>query len=442
MEFRLPAIVASAVKYLRKLLRNTVPGFVTASATAIACSEGNVTWSDDGVDAAVADGGNGTAVDAAPSDDGGNGTAVDATYPDGGSPPVDAASGDDGTAALMDSGGGTVATGGDAQGPDGHASCPPTTVSGDFVPFVDRVSAAMKSAGPPSSNALVVPTSAERDAFASTVLAVLAGDDVAACALPDSYRLLSFQDAKAGALRVVAEADAQGAPTPKRFWGTYAALANPQAAPSRAIAVEAPHPIFDTNTERQAADTFVQGRARLLLLAGAHRCADSATSGCSGTTTACGGGSAPYRVSDAAHSVALPFFEVHAAVSSQRPELVFLQLHGNAQSCPDALVSDSSGSWPAAGPAVQLASALAAAGASVGKCGAGYPTSSCDLCGTTNVEARISAGSSNACVTQGAAYGRFVHVEQQMTLRTTPTTGAPGYQKMIDAVLATFPPGP
>jgi hypothetical protein len=40
---------------------------------------------------------------------------------------------------------------------------------------------------------------------------------------------------------------------------------------------------------------------------------------------------------------------------------------------------------------------------------------------------------------QGTHYGRFVHVEQQLSLRLTPDAGTAGHGPMVEAVLAAFP---
>ncbi len=328
------------------------------------------------------------------------------------------ASGDD--LAIGELGGGDLASDVDVDG----GACALDS-DGNFLDLVDGIVTAMRAGGNAGSGALTVPAAGDRDAFAARVVAILAGDEGQACGLPPSYRLLRLPN-----LRVVAELDGSGAPAPSLYWGTYAA---PIALPSpwRRLAVEAPHPIFDANTEHQSADLFLQTGAEWFLLAGAHRCADAAASGCSGTTTACGA-DADYRISDAAHAVQLPFWAVHDALSVRDAALAFLQLHGNAESCPSALVSDSSGSWSDTGYAGQLAAALIAGGVAVGKCGAGYPTAACDLCGTDNVEARFTAAAPDACTQMGTSYGRFVHVEQQADLRAM-------YQPLIDAAAATFP---
>jgi hypothetical protein len=331
----------------------------------------------------------------------------------------------------------TLALGACKKGPPRPDAGCAIDAAGNLLDLVDGIVASMRARAGAGSEAVVVPTSADRDAFAARVVASLAGDETAACALPPSYRLIRYTDGRAGSLAVVAEVDAAAQPAPSLFWGTYAAPRAPTVATRATLAIEAPHPLFDIGTERESADLFVQGGARYLIIAGGHRCADAAQSGCSGTTTACGA-TQSYRISDAAHATALPFFAVHVALSSTTPPLSFLQLHGNSQSCPEALVSDTSGHWTDAGTAAALSAALASRGVTVGKCGAGYPTAGCTLCGTENVEARLTAGSADACTQPGSAYGRLVHVEQLPSLRAAPTATTAGYQPLIDAALATY----
>jgi hypothetical protein len=324
-------------------------------------------------------------------------------------------------------------------GLDASPGCAPEELGGGLIKLVKPILANLETTGGKGSQAFVIPSNAERDAFAKTVLAALDGDGAAACALPASYRWIHLVDPVAGGLYVIAEVTASGAPAPKLYWGVYASLSDPTSQPARPLVVEAPHPIYDYNTDLESTDLFVQTRARYLLLAGAHRCADVEESGCTGTTPACGV-EAPYRISDVAHSVASPFYGVHVAVSKGNPTFPFLQLHGNSEpGCPGALLSDVSGDWPGAGLNAALATSLEAGGVVVGRCGAGYPTATCDLCGGGNVEARATAGSSSACTKGGSSYGRFVHIEQAMSLRQTPKAGAPGYQRMIDATLAAIP---
>ena len=307
--------------------------------------------------------------------------------------------------------------------------CPATPLGGTFASVISSVSSAL-NVTVTDAGLMTVPSDADRDTFASQVLAALVFDGTEKCPLPASYGVFSLTD-QGDTVRVVAELDTKGKAAPKLFWGTYAARRHGTG--TRDLVIEAPHPIADLNTEDESAAVFVSARAELYLLAGTHRCANPSSSGCDGTTDACTTGTNnPYREADAAHSTKTPFWAVHAAISAMGTS-PFVQLHGNNATCPDALLADGSGTYSDAGLTAQLASALEAQGTTVGRCGAGYPTAKCTLCATDNVEARVTAGAATAaCTTMGSSYGRLVHVEQQPALRTTP-------KPMVDAIKATFP---
>ena len=349
---------------------------------------------------------------------------------------VDATGDVDATIDAMAIDGGPNDAPADASAVDTAAAACAIDTTTSLLDEMSAIVAAMRAGGGAGSAAVVLPIATDRDAFASRVLRILRGDESAACALPPSYRLVHVTDPDGGAMRLIAEVDATARPTPALYWGSFAAPRAPSA--SRALVLEAPHPLFDTNTELEAAAVFARTHARYLLVAGAHRCADSEASTCVGTTSACGP-TGPYRESDAAHTARLPFHAIHAALSDTEGTLVFLQLHGNTQSCPSALLSDGSGTWSDVGPTGMLAAALTTGGIALGRCGVDYPTSGCNLCGTDNVQARASAGAVDACTTRGTHYGRVVHLEQLASLRATPSAGVPGYAPLVDAVSAAFP---
>jgi hypothetical protein len=311
-------------------------------------------------------------------------------------------------------------------------ACPASPITGSFESFVSAVAKPIGTAGGAGSGAVKIPTTADRDTFASQVMAALQFDGTNPCPLPPSYAVLSMVDG-ADDVRIVAEVDKNDAPAPMVFWGTYAARRSGTG--TRALVLEAPHPVADPDTDVETARVFTATRAEWFLLAGSHRCSNTGTSGCDGTTGVCSanGAQAPYRESDAAHSLTVPFYAVHVALSTSTTS-PFLQLHANGEKCPSALVSDCSGSFPANGYAATFATAIANNGATVGRCGMGYPTATCTLCASENAEGRVTAGSSDACTMQGSTYGRFVHVEQQSTI-----TGSTGDSAVIAAVNATFP---
>ena len=302
--------------------------------------------------------------------------------------------------------------------PPPPAACPAPALGVGFTDVIANIANDIATAAGPSSNSFKAPTTTDRDAFVGQVMTALAFDGTEKCPLPASYHVFSLTD-QGDLVRIVAEIDTNGKPSPKLFWGTFAA--RKQGKGTRDLIVEAPHPISDANTETQAPAVWSATRSEWFLLAGTHRCANTATSGCDGTTDACGR-SAPFRESDAAHSTKTAFWGMHDLLSDQTTA-PFLQLHGNdATSCPEALVADGSGTYNAAGFAAKMAGELSTQGHTVGKCGSGYPTSRCDLCATDNVEGRETAGSADACTAMGTDYSRFIHIEQHSALRSATGT--------------------
>jgi hypothetical protein len=145
------------------------------------------------------------------------------------------------------------------------------------------------------SNAFIAPPADQLDGFRLTMQQLLLGDVASAINGLDAlnYDLNSLND-DSGKSYLVAQERSTGF----RGLGTYLVDLNY----ARNVIVEVPHPIFDVNTPEEGSDIFQGLAARALFIAGTHRCANPDTeSGCSGTTTACGGGSIPVRISDAPH---------------------------------------------------------------------------------------------------------------------------------------------
>jgi hypothetical protein len=76
----------------------------------------------------------------------------------------------------------------------------------------------------------------------------------------------------------------------------HATLASRTGGAPRPVVVGVPHPLFELNTPQEGLDAFTKLKARALVVAGAHRCASSTSSSCSGTTGVCGTAGAPYPV--------------------------------------------------------------------------------------------------------------------------------------------------
>jgi hypothetical protein len=306
--------------------------------------------------------------------------------------------------------------------------CPAVALSATMSGLIGDITSSMQATAGPNTSVMSIPTDTDRDAFAQQVLVALTFDGTQKCPLPSSYGVFSLTD-NGDDVRIVAELDSHGKPAPQAYWGTYAARREKTG--TRAIIIEAPHPLADANTEVESAQVFSNAHAEWFMLAGTHRCAETGQSGCDGETDTCSPGKQqPYRDADAAHSTKTPFWAVHLAVSNITPDPI-IQLHGNNASCPTALIADGSGTWTATSFAGRIATALEAESTTVGRCGSGYPTTACTLCATDNVEARATAGSSTACTAMGTQYERFVHIEQQPGLRTAP-------QPLLDAINKTF----
>jgi hypothetical protein len=303
---------------------------------------------------------------------------------------------------------------------------PPTvdrTVEGALMARVESLHEAMPDEG---SDGFVPPTDADLRHWRALVDTLAAADTAAARTLiaehAPSYALIQFTDTTTQETYFVL----QEAPTVTKCWG--AVVVNPT--PERNLAVQVPHPQFDLNTYREGAALFRDTRARVLLMAGTHRCANQAASPCDGETGVCGARK-PYRQSDAAHVTAAPFQVTHEAFVDRYPELTALSLHGNGQEECETVFLTSGVEDDTPAPVEDLRQALVERGVRAGVPG----TSSCPLVGSTNVQGRYTNGVGAPCTeAAGAATGTFIHVEQRLDFRQSPDR----YQALIDAVNATF----
>ncbi len=195
--------------------------------------------------------------------------------------------------------------------------------------------------------------------------------------------------------------------------------------PSRPAIFEAPHPLHDSGTLEQARELFTTLSARALIVSGSHRCANSEASGCSGSTSTCGGASGPFRVSDAAHSEHSAFHTAHRALAEHFSDHWVVGVHGMGSA--GASVSDGT-DYPVtpAAPSAKLALALSERFSDVTTCnpiaGEGEGNTILPvadrLCGTTDVQGRHLNGVALACTEKApSASGRFVHLEQSKAVR-------------------------
>ena len=187
--------------------------------------------------------------------------------------------------------------------------------------------------------------------------------------------------------------------------------------------VGAPHVYFDSKTLPEARVIFERTQARMLIVSGLHRCAETTPSPCDGTSSVCGQADAPFRRSDMAHTEESYFHAAHLAAIDGWPEARVLSVHGMS----DAGISLSDGSDdPSDADALvaRLATALAASFPSemVTTCN-DYPGATLRVlkCGTTNTQGRAVNGSPDACdLNPSATNGRFIHLEQSSEIRDMP----------------------
>ena len=285
--------------------------------------------------------------------------------------------------------------------------------------------------------------------FRTLLTTALAGDWVAAqsAAAAAEYRLFALADGDRWYI-VLDDAASLLGPT---------VVLSPAA--KRDLIVEAPHPVIDRYTVPQTAVLLSELGARAGIFAGAHRCAATAESSCSGKTKVCKDyGKAPYRDSDVAHNPNTLFHVAHEILVAHWPQAVAFSIHGfnKAKSAPDTWAVISDGGREEGGNADALTRRLRdALRETLGEGDA--RAVACDdsddrrfgfqrLCAATNVQGRHLNGSDDLCrqsVARGS--GRFIHIEQTLELRDDYEFGwrAPRdsarIRAMLDAVARAVP---
>ena len=307
---------------------------------------------------------------------------------------------------------------------------------GDLLAYTDSVVLQLPSGV--GLNQYTIPSAAYLNAWKTTVSNVLQGNDslaaVQAAAL--SYRFISFVDTTSGVWPASQEYRIlEKLPNASNHWGTYVFAVAPR---RPQLVLQAPHPKNDSNTGQQSAFVFRSTGARAFFLPGTHRCNSSIFSPCDGTTSVCGT-SEPFRESDAAHSVSIPFYIATVALEElEHPYVV--QLHGFAKltTDPDVIMSNSTALSPPVDLLSQIRDALLVADNALTFKIAHLDTDWTRLTGTTNVEGRLINGSSDPCSDASPSNaGRFFHLEQAFSrLRDNATN----WQKMAAAFSTVFTP--
>jgi len=256
----------------------------------------------------------------------------------------------------------------------------PRRLDGDLLNQIAQLEAEMPRA---NSQGFVVPTDAEKTAFAEIVEKLQADDIDRAVeqAAEAAYELIQYVDrddahAMSWLLR-------ESKPI-RKGWGLYAIRRNA----AQDVIVEAPHPLADEGTPAIAARLYRALQARALLVAGAHRQANA-----DGTA-------------DAAHEAQTIFEALHESLTKSDSTIV-LQVHGFA--------ADKHAGYPQVvlgrdearvdGVLEKLAGTLRRKGVRVGICDGHVWT---ELCGEKNLQSQRS----------GPAI--FIHLELDESVRAEP----------------------
>lgn len=277
------------------------------------------------------------------------------------------------------------------QAPTPYSSHTPTStyvvdsIEGSFRNQISYLEEKMPRA---NSEGYVVPSETEQGDFGKLVVMISADDleHVTQLATRNHYELIHYTDR--GDDNAVSYLLREQKPIQKG-WGLYAIRVDS----TSNIIIEAPHPRYDRRTSTVALNLYRALNARALLIAGAHRNANS-------------DGSA-----DVAHAPQSIFHSIHDALSQEiktaMGDVIILQIHGFHTSKHDGYPQAVFGfGEKLQGREVTLAkeleNAFSVQGIQVGVC-TGYRWQ--DLCGTTNVQASVTNG------------GVFVHIELDEKLR-------------------------
>ncbi|MBI5305866.1 MAG: hypothetical protein HY868_27305 [Chloroflexi bacterium] len=249
---------------------------------------------------------------------------------------------------------------------------------------------------------------------------MLAGkcDDIKLPALLDKiYSVATFKDKANNASYCVAleVLDENSNGTIDRGWGTF--IVNNK--PARELNIQAPHPLADIDTDKEAIGVFKGTNARTYLLAGSHRDANTKRSACSNTSE--GEADATHNAANFFQATSEALFDFYTPAKS---DWVAIQFHGMAAStCPNVDAFMSYGVQVAPKPGDKMLELRANVLKrqpkwTVTVFGEQPP---CTLYATENVTGRLlnNVPANQVCQLPASSYtGKFIHIEQKIALRS------------------------
>jgi hypothetical protein len=257
-----------------------------------------------------------------------------------------------------------------------------TLMTGDIVQFIKTIKDAMPDMG---TNKFFIPTNAHLNFF-DTLFIDLKKKDLATIesrAAQYGYQFIKFVNtASKDTLYILKES------TPvMRGWGTY--IFDPSS--MNDLTIEAPHPLWDTNSWELAIRAYIKTNARWFILAGTHRYSNSDSS------------------SDMAHVTQSVFHICHKRAGTSRA----IQIHGFSKTggntgYPDLVISNGTLNPPSILYTVQTK--YTAKGFTAGVFSTSTYSALNNLGATTNKQGQYSNNNGRL----------FVHIEHDYPLRNTP----------------------
>jgi hypothetical protein len=260
-----------------------------------------------------------------------------------------------------------------------------------------------------------VPTAYRSDRWAAIVDDILAGDWTGALTLSMgiSLTIYAVHDSFSGRDYIVVHDEHHGE-------GIY--VFDPVT--TSGLVVEVPYPLTDAGTLAQGIQLLRGAYGRALLIAGATRCTEMSTVICDGTTVACGSAES-FRESDAAHNPNLIFHRVHDELRTELTASVSVQLQGQSDaSGAHAILSDGT-TFDGTSTTVHsialrdaLKTELPTWVSDFYSCNDPADSDYTSACQTTNVQGRLTNGSTSPCGTAASSSSdRFIVLEQSTEMR-------------------------
>ena len=251
---------------------------------------------------------------------------------------------------------------------------------------------------------------------ASQMLAGKCSDIALPASLKNVYTVNAFTDKQNGNTYCVAfeVLDENNNNFIDRGWGTF--IVNPKA--TRELSIQAPHPLADTDTDKEAIGVFKGTNARTYSLAGSHRDANTQRSTCSNVTE--GEADASHNVTNLFQATSEALFNYYGA---SKTDWVTIQWHGMAATtCPNVDAFFSYGVQLAPKPGdktLELRDNMQKRQSGL-KLTVFGEQPSCNLYATENVTGRLLNGvtANQVCALPASSYsGKFIHIEQKIAVR-------------------------